>query len=824
VIHSVGVLDDGAIPQQTWERFVPVLAPKVQGAWNLHTLTEGMALDWFVLFSSAASLLGSRGQANHAAANAWLDAFAAYRRAQGLPALSINWGAWAEIGAAAALVDAAGAFTERGMGAIRPSEGIAAFAHLLGQGGTQVGVVPVDWEHFLERNGVTDGFTVGMRPLVASRTPVAPVAAATPVLLDARRQIELAGSAERPGLLLGVLRRAVARVLGLTHPERIDTTQGLLTMGLDSLMAVELRNQLAQTLGQKLPSTLIFDYPTLEALRDYLLTSFVEVTPEEAALPALVPVRPAGALVDGVEPIAVIGMACRFPGRSATPEAFWDLLQEGRDGVIPLPAARRGGRTTPAPLGGFLERVDGFDAAFFGIAPREAVAMDPQQRLLLEVGWEALEGAGLRPEPLAQQPVGVFVGSSSNDYALLTHAHAVESAQAELHRITGLSQASLAGRLAYVLGFTGPALQIDTACSSSLVAMHQASQSLRLGECDLALAGGVNLILNEGWVAEAVAAEDRLHAQDGRCRTFDAAANGFGRGEGCGLLVLKRLADAERDGDPIVGVIRGSMVNQDGRSSGYSAPSGPAQQAVVRQALRQAGVSPAQVGYVEAHGTGTTLGDPIEVGALTAVFAEREEPLWVGSVKSNIAHLEGAAGVAGVIKVLLGLQRGVIPPNLHFVQPNPYIDWASSPIQVPVAPTAWPAERRIAGVSSFGISGTNAHVVVAEAPQEPAVVNLVERPRHLLTISAKDGEALADSVERYVAWLDAHPDADLGDVSYTTHVGRSHFAHRLSVVAGSIAELRAQLVALAPLRTSPRWGEERVLAGSSPLLPPNSSL
>jgi acyl transferase domain-containing protein/acyl carrier protein len=795
VIHSVGVLDDGALLQQRWERFVPVLAPKLQGAWNLHELTAELPLEFFVLFSSIAGLFGSRGQANHAAANAFLDSFAHYRRQQGLPALSINWGAWSEIGAAAGLVrSAARPLAEQGLGAIDPAQGIASFAWLLSQPVVQAGVAPVQWNTFLQTR--KDAFYAGMHQ-IADR----PAAVAAPTT-SVRQQLERAPAKERRQLLQGVLRQAVAHVLGLQDPQRIDTRQGLLEMGLDSLMAVELRNQLARTLQQPLPSTLVFDYPTIDALTDFLLQRLGE---QQAEPPQTAqPLQPAPDTVSdtAVDAIAVIGMACRFPGGSDTPERFWQLLAEERDAVIALPEGRRAlmSATTTAPYyGGFLQEVDTFDPAFFGISPREARLIDPQQRLLLEVGWEALERAGLQPERLFNRPVGVFVGSCSNDYALLVRQQTVDSAQMELHQITGMAQASIAGRLAYLLGFTGPAMVVDTACSSSLVALHQACQSLRSQECDLALAGGVNLILADDWVHPNAEHDKRMHAPDGRCKTFDASADGFGRGEGCGVVVLKRLSQALAEGDTILGVVRGSMVNQDGRSSGFSAPNGPSQQQVIRQAHARAGVQPAQVGYIEAHGTGTALGDPIEVSALSAVFAERTTPLWVGSVKSNIAHLEGAAGIAGVIKVLLSFQQGQIPPNVHFHSPNPYIDWEHSPVQVPVAPVAWGTAEKIAGVSSFGISGTNAHVVLAQAPARAKKMDKPlptdRRPLQLFTLSARDAAALAAYARSYCDFLEAHPELDLGDIAYTGHVGRSHFSHRLSVKAGSVAELREKLVA-----------------------------
>ena len=517
------------------------------------------------------------------------------------------------------------------------------------------------------------------------------------------------------------------------------------------------------------------------------------------------------------EPIAIIGMACRFPGPptapSDSPAAYWSLLCQGVDAIQPLPPGRRVNELgdkpvdpTRLPVAGFLAGVDGFDPEFFGISPREAVTMDPQQRLLLEVSWEALESAGRAPAALLHSDTGVFIGMCINDYRDIVRAKQAHNRDIlDLAASVGTLTSVAAGRLSYTLGLTGPAMLIDTACSSSLVAVHQACQSLRNGECTLALAGGVNLILNHDWV-NGLSQEGAPLTSDNRCKTFDAAADGTARGEGCGIVVLKRLSAAQADGDPILALIRGSMVNQDGRSSTLSAPSGPAQQRLLQQALQQARVTPDQVSYIEAHGTGTKLGDPIEMGAINAVFHQRSDPLWVGSVKTNFGHLEGAAGIAGLIKIVLMLQHGQIPPHLHFHTPNPYIDWAGSPVQIPLTLTAWPApsnngaSRRIAGVSSFGLSGTNAHAILEEAPPRPAVPATAEADNsttattawQLLTLSARSEtalQALAQSYERLLATTTL----PLADLCYTSQTGRTHFAHRLAVPANSLAQMQRAL-------------------------------
>ncbi|MEZ4681393.1 MAG: type I polyketide synthase [Caldilineaceae bacterium] len=520
------------------------------------------------------------------------------------------------------------------------------------------------------------------------------------------------------------------------------------------------------------------------------------------------------------EAIAIVGMGCRFPGGANNPDQFWELLRNGQDAIVDVPRDRWDidayydadpnvpGKMT-ARQGGFLIAVDGFDPQFFGISPREAVSLDPQQRLLLEVSWETLESANLVPDTLFNSKTGVFVGICGHDYQ-----HLLEQGDYSQHGIysaTGNASSVAAGRLSYTLGLTGPCVAIDTACSSSLVAVHLACQSLRNGECNLALAGGVNLILSPEY--SVTFSNAHMLSPDSRCKTFDAAANGFVRGEGCGIVALKRLSDAAADGDTILAVIRGSMINQDGRSSGLTAPSGPAQQSVIRQALANAGIQPAEVSYIEAHGTGTPLGDPIEIGALEAVFAERQDPLWVGSVKTNIGHLEGAAGVAGLIKVVLSMRHQALPAHLHLHNPNPYVDWQNSPVRVPTAFTPWASEtlsegraaKRIAGVSSFGFSGTNAHIVLEEFLPENRQVNdvkfthaaPVERPYHLLNLSAQSETTLQALAQHYYQRLTNASMADLGNIGYTANLARTHFNHRLSVAADSVAGMQQALAAYA---------------------------
>jgi len=527
------------------------------------------------------------------------------------------------------------------------------------------------------------------------------------------------------------------------------------------------------------------------------------------------------------EPVAVIGMSCRFPGAAGGPGDFWELLRSGGDAVGLPPPGRWDleayNRLVPdlqvAWYGGYLEGIDQFDPGFFGISPREAASLDPQQRLVLEVSWEALENAALPPEKLAGSQTGVFIGLTTNDYAQLLRAGG--PTRMDAYAATGGALNAAAGRLAYLLDLRGPSLVLDTACSSSLVAIHQAMRSLRVGESRVALAGGVNAILTpEPFIAFA---RWGMMAPDGRCKTFDARADGFVRGEGCGMLVLKLLSDALADGDPILAVLRGSAVNQDGRSSGLTVPNGRAQQAVIRQALQDAQVSPAQVSYVEAHGTGTALGDPIEIEALGAVYGDGrgpEDALAIGSVKTNIGHLESASGVAGLIKVILSLQHETLPPHLHLQERSPRIPWPDFPIEIPTAPVPWRrGERpRLAGVSSFGFSGTNAHLIVSEAPLPEPPASEPARPVQVLCLSARTEPALRQLAGRYAGAL-SDPDApSLADAAFTAHTGRAHFSHRLAVSAADNEGAAAALEAFARGESAGALRAGTVFKGDGPRL------
>ncbi len=495
------------------------------------------------------------------------------------------------------------------------------------------------------------------------------------------------------------------------------------------------------------------------------------------------------------EPIAVVGMGCRFPGDSDSPEQFWTLLQEGRNAVTEIPGDRWDvdayydpnpeavGRMT-IRHGAFIEGVQELDAPFFGISPREARYLDPQQRVLLEVSWEALEHANIAPQSLFDTATGVFIGITCFDHAVRLGKSARHST---CHSGTGSALNMAAGRLSHFLGLRGPCMAVDTACSSSLLSVHLACQSLRQGECEAALAGGVHLILSPEVMVSF--SQARMLAPDGRCKTFDARADGYVRGEGCGMLVLKRLSDAQTQGNRVLALIRGSAVNQDGPGGGLTVPNGRSQREVIEEAIRKSGATPDRIDFVETHGTGTSLGDPIEAEALAAVFGQdRPEgnKLFLGSVKTNIGHLEAAAGSASLIKTILALQRRYIPPNLHFQTPNPHLDWSKLPLSVPTRAQAWPdrGSSRMAGVSSFGFSGTNVHLVLEQAPKPNSDPDSKDRDGpHLLCLSAKTSTALRALAQSYARCLEPAPMPHLADVSYCAHHGRNHFPRRLALVA-----------------------------------------
>ncbi|MFI6006049.1 type I polyketide synthase [Streptomyces sp. NPDC051366] len=805
VVHMAGVLDDGVIATLTPERLATVFAPKADAVRHLDELTRGLDLDAFIVFSSAASLMGSAGQGNYAAANAFLDGLMAGRRAAGLPALSLAWGLWEQSNGLTAHLSAVdqARMSRGGVLAMTPAEGLHIFD--VGLHADQPLLVPIKLDLKTMRSQAAAGGGVPhlLRGLVRASRRVARAAAGDSSGLVRR----LAGlsPAEQESILLTVVQAESGNVLGFSGPELAQGTRGFSDIGFDSLTAVELRNRLSAATGVKLPATLIFDYPTPVALARHLREELGDAAADTPASAAAV-------VADPDEPIAIVGMACRLPGGVADPDGLWQLVSEGREGMSSFPDDRgwdldglsdpdpdRTG-TSPAGRGGFLHEAAQFDAAFFGISPNEALAMDPQQRLLLEASWEALERAGIDPSTAQGSNIGVFSGVSIHDYV-----ESLTNMPAELEGfVTTATAGSVAsGRVSYAFGFEGPAVTVDTACSSSLVAMHLAAQALRQGECSMALAGGVAVMGSP--IGILGMSRQRGVAADGRCKAYADGADGTVLSEGVGLVVLERLSVARERGHRVLAVLRGSAVNQDGASNGLTAPNGPSQQRVIRKALDSAGLTASDVDVVEGHGTGTALGDPIEAQALLATYGrdrDPEQPLWLGSLKSNIGHTQAAAGVAGVIKMVQALRHGVMPPTLHVHEPSRQVDWSAGAIELLTEAREWPRNghpRRV-GVSSFGISGTNAHLILEEAPPETAET-VAEAPAPAgvvpFVVSARSAGSLAGQAGRLAAFIEGADEVSPADVAGALVSGRTVFGERAVVVADSGREAVVGLQALA---------------------------
>ncbi|WP_245712924.1 type I polyketide synthase [Micromonospora nigra] len=812
VVHTAGA-SGGTSPayELTDTDLADTMAGKVLGAVHLDAACQDRDLDAFVVFSSVAGVWGGGGQAGYAAGNALLDALVAARRAADRPATALAYGPWADDGMAAG--ETADGLRRRGFTPLAPDAALAALGRWVNAPEAAPVVTDVDWTRFVA------AFTAARPSHLFDRVAPAPTGAQQPRTDAAtdglRARLAALPATGQETLLTDLVRAEAAAVLGHTSTDQVPAGRAFRELGFDSLAAVQLRDRLGRTTGLTLPSTVVFDHPSAAELARFLRAGLVAGVADDAATAGATVVRP-----PADEPIAIVSMACRFPGGVSSPQELWQLLVDGVDAVTPMPTDRgwdldalfdtdpeRVG-TSYTRSGGFLADVADFDAAFFGVNPREALAMDPQQRLLLHTTWEAFERAGLDPQGVRGSATGVFMGTNGQDYATLLLG---ARSEVEGYQATGNGASVVSGRLAYSFGLHGPAVTVDTACSSSLVALHLAAQSLRSGECDLALAGGVTVMSTPGAFLEF--SRQRGLAADGRVKAFGAGAGGTGWGEGVGVLLLQRLSDARRDGRRILAVVGGSAVNQDGASNGLTAPNGPAQQRVIRHALANAGLAPSDIDVIEAHGTGTTLGDPIEAQALIAAYGPgrpADRPLWLGSVKSNIGHTQAAAGAASLIKMVLALRHGTLPATLHADEPTPHVDWASGPLALLTEARPWDADGRPrrAGVSSFGISGTNAHVILEQAPADdpsdppaPAVATLP------WPVSAATAAGLRAQADRLARRLDptAHPDdqPDAGAVAWALAEGRAHLTHRAAVVAADPQTRLAALRALATGGTHP---------------------
>lgn len=803
VIHAAGVLDDGLIESQTWERFERVLGPKIQAAKLLHEFTRELDLQLFVLYSSAAAVLGSPGQSNYATGNAFLDGLAWQRRQLGLPATSINWGPWSE-----GMADDERLLKRMALQGITPltvDAAHTAMERMLVSDVTQATVMDADWRRMrFGPNGETPAI---LQELVGKQKRAQRGDSALVSKLKSLRGVE------QRSLLVQTIQESLQGIL--STPQAPETDRPLIEMGLDSLMAVEFGTELQVMLGDgfNVGPTMLFDHPTIDAISDHVL----ELVLADGGMTTEAPAT--GEPISSSDPammredIAIIGMSCRFPGANSVQE-FWQNLLDGVDSVCDIPndrwdverffsADREPGKMYTRQ-GGFLDDIGHFDAQFFNVSDQEACWIDPQHRMLLENSYRALEDAGIATHPLGDSNVGVFMGIMGQDYAFLPtldDEDVIEGFQG-----AGLSHSAGVGRISYMFGFEGPSVAVDTASSSSLVALLQAVRSLQDGNCNVALAGGVNAILAP--VNSLLMSKAGLLSPDGRCKSFSAAADGFGRGEGCGVVVLKRLSEAQRDGDRIMAVVRGGAVVHNGFSGGITSPSSKAQARVIDAALKDAGVAPSQVQYLEAHGTGTEFGDPMEIGAAVSIYGKGRKPdqaLLVGSVKANISHLEAAGGASGLIKTVLAIHHGVIPPQIHLDEPSAHVPWKRMPVQIVRETTAWPeCEERLAGVTALGLVGTNAHVVLGSPPKiSPATEETgtagqseLARSVQLLTLTARTDNALKKLAASYCdhfAGQSNNKSFSIADACFTVGIGRRHYEHRLAVVVESVQDAVTKL-------------------------------
>ena len=835
IVHTAGLPGYDLLDSINWQRFDEIVAAKAQGAWNLHTLTDELELDYFICYSSISSTWGSKGQAHYGAANRFVDSLMSHRRQRGLTGLSVNWGPWYQQGMSTQ--ETVKKLAQAGVQSLKAKNNFAALERIIGDPKLSACAVAqldepifkmlnqlVSKNSFLDRLHSKSMPDEQLNPTKGNlNNPAHAIAAENPSRANAFIKTQNEES------LVSHLQELTATILEFPAGQLPDVDKGFSALGMDSLLALQFKETLSGQTGLTLPATLTFDYPNIVKLAGYLKNQFfADSSVSSSSGERQERLSDFGNREAAVHDIAIIGFGCRFPGSANSAESFWSLLKNSDDSISDIPKERwdiddyydanpdAAGKMY-CRKGGFLDGIDLFDATLFEISPREANHMDPQQRLLLETTWEAFENAGVAPDKVKESQTGVFVGISSAEYGNRLTA---DVNQIDPYSITGNTSNTAAGRLSYFYGLHGPAMAVDTACSSSLVAVHLACQSLRSGESRMALAAGVNLILDP--MGSIAASRARMLSADGKCKTFDASADGYVRSEGCGVVVLKPLADAEKDGDTILAVIRGSAVNQDGSSSGLTVPNGPIQEALIKEALYQARLQPEDVSYLEAHGTGTPLGDPLELQAANAAYRPglkgqessvvEAEPLLVGSVKTNLGHLESAAGIAGLIKVILSLKHKQIPGHLNFETPNPHIPWSELNVKVPTSTAPWPtSDRLIAGVSSFGFSGTNAHVIV-ESYKEPAdsftstdLIKKISANYYVLPLSAHTEDALLALKEKYKTLLRERISAENSagesqtlsalSLCYSATTGRQHFKYRVGAIGRTLEELDLNLSA-----------------------------
>jgi len=790
IYHLAGTNIQRSLADLNWSLVEETVQAKMLGAQYLNELTSKIELNYFVLYSSIASFTGSNRQLPYVIANSYLDSLALQRKIENRPCLLINWGPWSHSTMINERIDDAGLIPKQA--------GLSCFTQLIESKLSKAAVIHREFIPFM--------FSFFPKPEAKWLGDFLPLIANTEQHSTETKSLEALislSAKDRKKKLMNMVCEAVQETLEL--PQLPSINEGFFDLGMDSLMAVDVGRKIQLSLGIQLKPTIAFDYPNIEAVVGYLDELIANKSSQEK--------------VNHIthrsnDSIAITGMSCHFPGEANSLEKFWECLYEGKDCISEASTIRvdiRNHLTMEkdksnkkfSTKGGFIKDIDLFDAEFFNISPREAESLDPQQRLVLENAWKALEHANIPPDTLKGKRVGIFVGISQSEYASFVLSK-VQNKNA--HHATGNALNAAAGRLAFTLGTHGPAMAIDTACSSSLVALHEACNSLNQGECELAIVAGVNAIIDPYIFITLSNAE--MLSPDGACKTFDESANGYVRGEGCGVLILKRSESIDRD-EQILALIKATDINHDGASSGLTVPNGVAQQKLIKQALEKAALIPDDIDYIETHGSGTRLGDPIEIGALSEVFSGRKNPLMIGTVKTNIGHLESASGIAGVIKTVLSLNNEWIPKHLHFNKLNPHIDLSAIPATIPIKGFAYTKSQekvRRVGVSSFGFSGTNAHLILEEAPQkEDNESKLLSTSDYLFVLSAKSKASLTGLISSYIHYL-KNTNESLANICYTAAVGRSHFLYRIAIKASIINELIAKLSKIKP--TAPSLSQE----------------